>query len=60
MKPLLRLVVQQARDNRTALLVASLASASVLGGVFAWFPGPNAVGEATAYAIGSLAALWTL
>ncbi|MCY3004137.1 MAG: hypothetical protein NTV21_20270 [Planctomycetota bacterium] len=60
MKTLLRLVVQQARDNRAALVVAPLASAVVLGGVFAWFPGPNAVGEATAYAIGALTALWTL
>lgn len=54
------LLVRQVRDNRGALVVAPLASAVVLGSVFAWFPGPNAVGEATAYAIGSLAALWTL
>lgn len=60
MRAMFRLVEHQIRVNSAALLVASLASAVVLGGVFAWFPGPNAVGEATAYAIGSLAALWTL
>lgn len=60
MSAFLSLLARQVRDNRGALVVAPLASAVVLSGVFAWFPGPNAVGEATAYAIGALTALWTL
>lgn len=60
MSAFLSLLARQVRDNRGALVVAPLASAVVLAGVSAWFPGPNAVGEATAYAIGALTALWTL
>ena len=60
MSSVLVLVRQQLRESRTSSILAALATSAALGFVHAWFPGPAAVSEAAALAIGVLAALWTL
>lgn len=60
MSSVLVLVRQQVRESRTSSILAALATSAALGFVHAWFPGPAAVSEASALAIGVLAALWTL
>jgi hypothetical protein len=54
------LVRQQLREARTSSVLAALATSAAIGFVHAWFPGPAAVSEASALAIGVLCALWTL
>lgn len=60
MSAVLALVARQLRDARITLIVALLANALLLGGVHAWFPLPVAVAEASVFAVGALAVLWTL
>ncbi|MBL8800716.1 MAG: hypothetical protein JNN27_01865 [Planctomycetes bacterium] len=60
MSHVLALVRQQLRESRTSFVLAALATSAAIGFVHAWFPGPAAVSEAAALAIGVLAALWTL